>query len=173
MVGYLADVYWRKDKAEKNFLKFLTWVLFFPKILQGPIARHKKLGAQINEGHAFEYERVCFGVQLALWGYFKKLVIADRLSIFVNSVFGNVYGESGSLIFVIAAIFGSIQLYCDFSGCMDMAGGFCRSLALTWKRTLTIHFSQKVRQSSGADGILHWGHGLRIISICHWRSLHV
>lgn len=72
MVGYLADVYWRKDKAEKNFLKFLTWVLFFPKILQGPIARHKKLGAQINEGHAFDYERVCFGVQLALWGYFKK-----------------------------------------------------------------------------------------------------
>ena len=143
MVGYLADVYWRKDKAEKNFLKFLTWVLFFPKILQGPIARHKKLGEQINEGHVFDYERVCFGVQLALWGYFKKLVIADRLSIFVNSVFGNVYGESGSLIFVIAAIFGSIQLYCDFSGCMDMAGGFCQILGIDLEKNFNHPFFSK------------------------------
>ena len=143
MVGYLADVYWRKEKAEKNFLKFFTWVLFFPKILQGPIARHKKLGEQINEGHAFEYERVCFGIQLALWGYFKKMVIADRLSIFVNSVFGNVYGENGSLIFVIAAIFGSIQLYCDFSGCMDMAGGFCQILGIDLEKNFNHPFFSK------------------------------
>lgn len=130
MLSYLADVYWRKEKAEHNFLKFLLFVLFFPKILQGPISRHKTLAPQLNEGHVFDYREFCFGLQLALWGYFKKLVIADRLSIFVNTVFSNCYDESSSLIFVIAAMFGSIQLYCDFSGCMDMARGICQMLGI-------------------------------------------
>lgn len=149
-VGYLADVYWRKDKAEKNFLKFLLFVCWFPHILQGPIARHKKLAAQLNEGHPFDYQRLCYGLQLALWGYFKKMVIADRLVIFVNTVFDNYMDYSG-IIFIIAAMFSSIQLYCDFSGCMDIAAGisqifgveleknfdhpfFSRSAAEFWRR---------------------------------------
>lgn len=130
LLGYLADVYWRKEKAEHNFLKFLLFVLFFPKILQGPISRHKNLAEQLNTGHVFDYTQFCFGLQLALWGYFKKLVIADRLSVFVDTVFTNCYEEKSSLIFVIAAMFGSIQLYCDFSGCMDMARGICQMLGI-------------------------------------------
>ncbi|MDO5539804.1 MAG: MBOAT family O-acyltransferase [Eubacteriales bacterium] len=130
MLSYLADVYWKKDKAEHNFLKFLLFVLFFPKILQGPISRHRDLADQLNEGHAFDYTNFCFGIQLALWGYFKKLVIADRLSIFVDSVFLNCYDQESSLIFVIAAMFASVELYCDFSGCMDMARGISQMLGI-------------------------------------------
>lgn len=81
LISYLADVYWRKEKAEKNYFKFTLFVIYFPKILQGPISRHKNLAVQLTEGYAFEYKRVCYGLQLALWGYFKKLVIADRLAV--------------------------------------------------------------------------------------------
>lgn len=134
MLSYLADVYWRKEKAEHNFFQFLSFVLFFPKILQGPISRYKNLSAQLREGHAFDYKNFCFGLQLALWGYFKKLVIADRLSIFVNTVFSDPYGQESGLIFVIAAVFASVQLYCDFSGCMDMAGGVSQMLGITLEK---------------------------------------
>lgn len=150
LISYLADVYWRKEKAEQNYLKFLLFVIYFPKILQGPISRHKNLADQLIEGHTFEYKRVCYGLQLALWGYFKKLVIADRLAVFVNEVFGNYMAYSG-LIFVVAILLASVQLYADFSGCMDIASGisqifgieleknfdhpfFARSAAEFWRR---------------------------------------
>lgn len=150
LISYLADVYWRKEKAEKNYFKFALFVLYFPKILQGPISRHKNLSNQLVEGHLFDYKRVCYGLQLALWGYFKKLVIADRLAVFVNEVYGN-YMEYSGLIFVIAILLASVQLYTDFSGCMDIASGisqifgieleknfnhpfFSRSAAEFWRR---------------------------------------
>ena len=150
LIAYLADVYWRKEKAEKNYFKFALFVMYFPKILQGPISRHKNLAPQLIEGHPFDYTRVCYGLQLALWGYFKKLVIADRLAVFVNEVFGNYMAYSG-LIFVVAILLASVQLYTDFSGCMDIASGvsqifgieleknfdhpfFARSAAEFWRR---------------------------------------
>lgn len=122
MTGYLADVYWRKERAETNYFKFALFVFYFPQILQGPIARHKKLAGQLTEGHAFDEKRIWYGIQLAIWGYFKKLVIADRLAVFVNEVFNN-YMDYTGLVFVVATLFGSVVLYCDFSGCMDIASG--------------------------------------------------
>jgi|GEM_PF-18702 len=129
LISYLADVYWRKDTAETNYLHLLAFTIYFPKILQGPISRHKELAPQFFEEHRFDYEKFCFGVQRMLWGYFKKLVIADRLAIFVNTVFGNVEGESGAHL-LVAAVFGAVQSYCDFSGCMDIACGFSECLGL-------------------------------------------
>ncbi len=150
LIGYLLDVYWRKERAEKNYCKLLLFAIYFPKVFQGPIARHKDLAGQLCEGHGFDYHRYCFGWQRMLWGYFKKLVIADRLSIFVNLVFGNYETYHGSQ-FLVAAVFGAFQLYCDFSGCMDIALGasqifgielaenfkrpfFSRSAAEFWRR---------------------------------------
>lgn len=150
IVGYLADVYWKKEKAEKNYFKFLLFVLYFPKILQGPISRHKNLGKQLVEGHSFEYKRFCYGLQLMLWGYFKKLVIADRLAIPVSKVFGSYATYSGSIL-LTASLLAAVQLYCDFSGYMDIALGisqvfgieleknfdhpfFSRSAAEFWRR---------------------------------------
>lgn len=142
VVGYLADVYWKKDEAEKNFFRFLLFACWFPQILQGPIARHKKLAAQLNEGHTFDYKRFCFGVQLALWGYFKKLVIADRLLIFVNEVFGN-YMEYTGIVFVVATLLSSVQLYCDFSGCMDIAGGISQIFGIELEKNFDHPFFSK------------------------------
>lgn len=122
LIGYLLDVYWKKEKAEKNYLKLMLFAIYFPKVFQGPISKHRDIAAKLNEGHSFDYNRYCRGWQRMLWGYFKKLVIADRLSIFVNMVFGNYESYHGSQ-FLIAAIFGAFQMYCDFSGCMDIALG--------------------------------------------------
>lgn len=124
IMSYLLDVYWEKDKAERNFLRFLTFVLYFPKILQGPISRHSFTGESITMGHRFEYRSVCFGSQLILWGLFKKIVIADRLNIFVSMIYGNMemYKNSGAILFM-TMIMSSVQLYCDFSGYTDMAIG--------------------------------------------------
>lgn len=130
LISYVADVYWRRDKAEESFLRLLLFTLYFPKILQGPISRHKNLAAQLVQPHKFDGRQFCFGLQLMLWGYFKKMVIADRLAIFVNTVFGNAANASGSHL-LAAACFGAVQLYCDFSGCMDIAGGLSQMLGLT------------------------------------------
>lgn len=129
MLGYLADVYYGKEKAETNFLRFLLFAIYFPKILQGPISRHKFLAPQLKETHRFCYEAFCFGFQLMLWGYFKKMVIADRLAMLVNYVFDNVETQTGAHL-LMAACFSAVQLYCDFSGCMDIAGGFSQILGL-------------------------------------------
>lgn len=73
LIGYLADVYWKKEKAETNYLKLLLFTLYFPKIIQGPISKHKSIAGQLLEGHEFDYDNLCAGVQLAMWGYLKNL----------------------------------------------------------------------------------------------------
>ncbi len=121
-VGYVLDVYWKRYKAETNFFRYLLYVCYFPHILQGPIARYDKLGVQFREPHYFDYKRVCFGAQLMLWGFFKKLVIADRFAPFVSNVLKDYQKASGSLLFFTMVIY-AIQIYADFSGCVDMARG--------------------------------------------------
>lgn len=139
LIGYMADCYWKKDRAEKNFFKLLLFAIYFPKILQGPISKHKDLSPQLIEGKAFDYKNLCFGLQLMLWGYFKKLVIADRLAIFVNTVYGDYHHKSGSML-LVATIFGAFQLYCDFSGCMDIAAGFSEIIGIKLDRNFNHPF---------------------------------
>ena len=122
MISYLMDIYNGKIRAQKNFLKYLTYVLYFPHITQGPIARYDKVAPQMFAAHKFDYDGVIQGTWLILWGYFKKLVIADRLALFVTEIFGNSSEYQGT-IFFFAGVMYSIQIYCDFSGCMDMVRG--------------------------------------------------
>ena len=142
LISYVADVYWRKDRAETNFLRLLLFVLYFPKILQGPISRHKELAPQLAQPHKFDYREFCFGLQLMLWGYFKKMVIADRLAIFVNTVFGNASDASGSHL-LVAACFAALQVYCDFSGCMDIVGGLSQCLGVALEKNFNHPFFSK------------------------------
>ena len=130
LIGYMADVYWKKEKAEKNILKLLLFAGYFPKILEGPISKHRLLAAQLNEGRDFDYQTFCFGLQRMIWGYFKKLVIADRLSLFITPVLADYRHSSGSML-LLAFLFGAFQLYCDFSGCMDIALGASETLGIT------------------------------------------
>ncbi len=121
-VGYLLDIHWRKVKAERSYPKLLLCMIYFPHVVEGPISRYNKILPQFDGLTAPSYERLCMGAQLMLWGYFKKMVIADRLSIFVNNVLGNIEANQG-LIFVITMLFGAFWVYADFSGCMDIVTG--------------------------------------------------
>ena len=142
LIAYVADVYWRKIKAEPNYFRLLLFVSYFPKVLQGPISRQNFLGPQLREEHKFNYSDFCNGLQLMVWGYFKKLVIADRLALMTNRVFGNIEGESGSHL-LVALFFSAFQIYCDFSGCMDIAGGLSEVLGLKLEQNFDHPFFSK------------------------------
>lgn len=130
VIGYMLDVYYKKIECEKNFFAFLLYMIYFPQILEGPIPRYKKLAPQLMEGHEFSYERFCFGAQRALWGYFKKLVIADRIALYTGEVFSN-YKEYSGIYFFVAVLLSSLQLYADFSGCMDIALGVSQCFGIS------------------------------------------
>lgn len=119
--GYILDVYWDKCKAERNPFRFALFVSFFPQILQGPIGRYSRLAHQLYEPHYFSFERIERGVQLIIWGFFKKLVIADTSAIFVNAIFDEYQSYPGLAVFGVLAY--TLQLYGDFSGGMDVVIG--------------------------------------------------
>lgn len=123
-VGYMLDVYWKRYAPEKNFFKYLLYVMYFPHILQGPIARYDRLGVQFSREHRFDYKRVCFGAQLILWGFFQKLVIADRINVFVTAIYdkSGYDGQYGSVL-LFATLLYAIQIYTDFAGCVNIARG--------------------------------------------------
>jgi len=127
--GYIIDIHRGKIKADRNFLKFALFLSFFPQIIQGPISRYDQLAHQLYKPHAFNYERTKFGLQLMLWGFFKKLVIADRLAVAVDMMFRNINKYEGLSIF-IGVLFFSFQMYCDFSGGIDIARGIAEVLGI-------------------------------------------
>ena len=121
-IGYVVDVYRGDVKSEKHFGKYAAFISFFPQLLAGPIGRSKQLIPQINQKHEFNYYQAMHGVKLMLWGYYKKLVIADFLQPYVQKVYVHPQEYQGFAL-VIATIFFSIQIYCDFSGYSDIAIG--------------------------------------------------
>ena len=127
--AYILDLYRGKISHDTNIAKFALFVSFFPQIMQGPIARHDHLANQLYEGHSFSYENFTFGMQLILWGFFKKLIIADRVAILVNEVFDNYTDYSGGVVFV-ALLFYTIQIYTDFSGGIDIARGVAQMMGI-------------------------------------------
>ena len=141
-VGYLLDIYWRKKKYEKNYIDFFVSMSFFPQMVQGPIARYPKVIEQVKQLKGFEYQRFCMALQLMLWGYFKKMVIADRMSVFVNQIFGHI-GYYRGLVFVVALAGSAVQLYADFSGCMDIVEGVAELFGITLDKNFDLPFSSQ------------------------------
>lgn len=131
--AYLIDVYRGKYDADRHLAKFALFVSFFPQIIQGPIARHDQLAHQLYEGHSFRYANLTHGAQLILWGFFKKLVIADRLGFLVGEVYGNWDQYTGWPV-ILAALGYSIQLYMDFSGGVDIARGVAQMMGIDMAR---------------------------------------
>lgn len=127
--GYLLDVYWKRTTAEKHLFRYALFVSFFPQLLQGPIGRHSRLAEQLYVGHSFETERICRGAERILWGFFKKMVLADWSAVFVDAIFGNPEYYSGLAVFGV--LFYSIQLYADFSGGMDVVIGIASLFGIT------------------------------------------
>lgn len=126
-VGYMLDVYHGRVKSEKNLLDYVLFVSFFPQVTSGPISTTEELMPQIKATHIFDYEQGKQGLKQLLWGSFIKLVIADRLGLFVDTVYANFVHYSGATCF-IASVFYTLQIYCDFAGYSLMAIGIARTL---------------------------------------------
>jgi alginate O-acetyltransferase complex protein AlgI len=121
-LSYVIEVYRGKQKAEKHFGIYSLYVMFYPQLVAGPIERPQNLLHQFREFHKFDYDRVTDGLKLMLFGMFKKVVIADRLSVFVNQVYSSPTSFEGPAL-VMATIFFAFQIYYDFSGYSDIAIG--------------------------------------------------
>lgn len=134
-LGYTIDVYRDDIYAEKNFLRYALFVSFFPQLVAGPIERSKNLLRQLAAPAKFKFENLRDGLLIMLWGYFLKLVIADRLGIYVDSVYANLpYFVYSAWYLIIAAVFFMLQIYCDFYGYSMIATGAARILGIQLMR---------------------------------------
>ena len=150
-MGYLIDVYWDKVQAEKNYAKVLLFVSFFPQMTQGPISNFAELTGELFKEHTFTYKRYSWGIQRMMWGYFKKLVVANIMSVYVTDVFANYSGYTG-ITTLIGAFMYSIQIYADFSGYMDIVCGLCEVLDIR----LTENFMRPYFSKSIAEYWRRW-----------------
>ncbi len=157
-LSYLIDVYRGTIEPEKNFALFALYISFFPQLLSGPIERATRLFPQLKKICDFDYERLVDGCRLMLWGFFQKVVIADRLGVFVDRVYGQP-GQFEGISLVVATLFFSFQIFCDFSAYSDIAIGIGRILGFQ----LMQNFDRPYYARSVADFWRRWH-----ISLTSW-----
>lgn len=121
VIGYIMDVYWGNSKPQRNILKLFLFVSFFPQLTVGPISRYSQLES-LFEKHNFSYKNLCYGCQRIIWGLFKKLVISDRVGIIINGIWADTENFNGIWIWIAVLLY-PLQIYTDFSGCMDIVLG--------------------------------------------------
>ena len=181
-MGYLIDVYRGKISAERHFGYYALFVSFFPQLLAGPIGKADSLLPQYKEKRPFVYENVTYGLKLMVWGYFKKLVIADVFALTVNRIYNNAQSYVG-LVFIVATLMFAIEIYCDFSGYSDIATGcaklfgidlmtnfkspyFSFSIREFWSRwhiSLSTWFRDYVYIPLGGNRVAKWRHCLNLL----------
>ena len=145
-ISYTVDVYKGTAKAEKNFGFFATFVAYWPQLVAGPIQRKEDFLPQLKQNFDFDYERVKQGLIRILYGFFKKVVIADRLAIFVREVY-NQPGDHGGFAVILATWLFAIQVYCDFSGYCDIAIGSSRIMGHNLRENFkTPYFAKSIRE---------------------------
>lgn len=150
-IGYVVDVYRGRCEAATNIGKFALFLSFFPQMTEGPIGRYQDLAPQLVQGHRYSNEDLTGGVTLMLWGLFKKLVISDRASFMANAVFNDYEAYSGTVV-AVAVVMYTIQLYTDFSGCIDIMSGASRMFGIR----LADNFRQPFFAKSVAEFWRRW-----------------
>jgi alginate O-acetyltransferase complex protein AlgI len=128
-MSYTIEVYRGNQKAERHLGIFALYVMYYPQLVAGPIERPQNILPQLHVKHNFDYDRFVSGLKKMLWGFFKKVVVADRLAYFVNLAYDNPENYPGISLFV-AAVFFSFQIFCDFSGYSDIAIGASRIMGI-------------------------------------------
>jgi len=128
-MSYLIDVYREKTEAQRNPAKFLLFVSYFPQLVQGPISRYADLGPQLTEGHAFSSQNLRWGLERVLWGYFKKLVIADRALIVIQTLLDEPENYRGMYVLLMILLY-TVQIYADFTGGIDITIGLSEALGI-------------------------------------------
>jgi alginate O-acetyltransferase complex protein AlgI len=146
-MSYTIEVYRGRQSAERNFGIYALYVMFYPQLVAGPIERPQNVLPQFHQKHSFSYDNLVTGLQQMLWGYFKKVVVADRLAIYVNAIYNHHPGKHSAITLVTATIFFSFQIYCDFSGYSDIALGIARimgyKLMINFRRP---YFATSIRE---------------------------
>lgn len=145
-LGYLVDVYHESVPAEKNFFRYALFVSFFPQMIQGPISRFGDLSQTLWKEHAFQGENLKNGLLRMLWGYFKKMVVADRVLIAVKLLVGQPQVYRGAYTMVII-LFYTVQLYADFTGGIDITLGIAQTLGIELKENfIRPYFSKSLKE---------------------------
>lgn len=129
-LSYMVDVYQKKIKADDNLGRLALYMAFFPVIMEGPICRYAQTAQSLYAGGNLEYKNVTFGGQRIIWGVFKKIVIADQLNPLVTMIFNN-HDKYSGMIIVLGAVCYTLQLYADFSGCIDITIGTAELFGVT------------------------------------------
>ena len=157
-IGYLIDVYRGTVEAQKNVFKYALFVSFFPQLVQGPIGRYGEMSQTLYDPHPFDSKAVGFGLERVLWGYFKKMVIADRLFVAVSTMTADPSTYNGAYAIVIM-VFYAIQLYPDFSGGNDITIGLSEAMGIR----LSENFERPYFSQSLQEFWRRWH-----ISMCSW-----
>jgi alginate O-acetyltransferase complex protein AlgI len=150
-MSYTIEVYRGNQQPERHFGIYALYVMFYPQLVAGPIERPQNILHQFHEVKHFDYENMRSGLIQIAWGLFKKVVIADRLALFVNQVYGNPFSYTG-LPLIIATVFFAFQIYCDFSGYSDIAIGTARCMGYD----LMTNFNKPYRATSIAGFWQRW-----------------
>lgn len=152
-IGYVVDVARGRIHAQRNILKLTLFISYFPALVQGPIDRYENLADQLYAEHKFDYERFCFGLQRMLWGYMKKLILAERAAVIIQTIQSGVgYDGYEGLLIAIMMILATIHLYADFSGGMDIVIGLSEIFGVT----LTENFRRPFMSHSVAEYWRRW-----------------
>jgi D-alanyl-lipoteichoic acid acyltransferase DltB (MBOAT superfamily) len=145
-LSYVIEVYRGNQKVERNFGIYSLYVMFYPQLVAGPIERPQNLLHQFYEKHDVDYRRITEGLQRMLWGFFKKIVIADNLAFYVGLVYSNPEGYSG-LTLLAATFFFAFQIYCDFSGYSDIAIGAAKVMGFNLMENFkTPYFARSIKE---------------------------
>ncbi len=145
-LSYSIDVYKGKIEATRDIVAFFAFVSFFPQLVAGPIERATNLLPQFQKPRTFDYDKAVDGCRQMLWGFFKKIVIADNCAVYVNQVFENYQDQTGSTL-LLAAIFFTFQIYGDFSGYSDIAIGCARLFGINLMRNFNFpYFSRDIAE---------------------------
>ncbi|MCU0081158.1 MBOAT family O-acyltransferase [Extibacter muris] len=150
-IGYMADVYWEKISAQQHLGKIALFLGFFPQIMEGPISMYSQVTESLWEGQGITGENLSQGTVRVLWGLFKKMIIADRLYVFVSAIF-NYYENYSGVIIIAAAVGYTVQLYMEFSGCMDIIIGSGKMFGVT----LPENFRQPFVSRNAAEFWRRW-----------------
>lgn len=149
--GYLIDVYRGKTFAEKNIAKLALFVAFFPQLAQGPISRHGELAGELYEPHPFDGKMLKLGLQRILWGYFKKLVVADRILVAMKTMLGDTEMYTGAYVALLIILY-SIEIYADFTGGIDITIGIAEAMGIR----VTENFDHPFSSSSTKEYWNRW-----------------
>lgn len=172
-IAYVVDVSRENCRAEKNFIDYAAFVSFFPQLVAGPIERTENLLPQIKSEKKFDYDKATYGLKLMAWGFYKKLVIADVLSPYVERTFSELQAHRG-VDYLIAMIFFAIQIYCDFSGYSDIAIGTAKLFGIDLMKNFeSPYFATSITRLWGRwhISLSSWFHDYLYLPIVYSKAL--